>query len=201
MYIYMKAYLGRLAPNTALTPPADPNVTTLWVGGVEEDVTDNDLLSLFYPYGQVVSVRISRGAGTKGCAFVQFATRLEAETAASNLYNSLYVRGKLLNLNWARPRNTDTDGGVDAAAPITLYSNPNTGYTITSADASFVPPPPGMENAPIGSYSLPGMTAPVALPTANRSSDTDTDTNTSSKSSKVIDASDHLRSQVCCFST
>ena len=132
-----KAYLSKLTPSgVALQPPSDASITTLWVGGVEMDINEQDLISVFYPFGQIVSCRISRGGSQggngKGCAFVQFSTRFEAENAASQLHNALYVRGKSLALNWAKPREKDDtvlNGGV-AVQPTIVYNNPNTGFTI-----------------------------------------------------------------------
>jgi RNA recognition motif-containing protein len=42
------------------------------VGGIDSDVTDEDLRQPFSQFGEVVSVKIPVG---KGCAFVQFANR------------------------------------------------------------------------------------------------------------------------------
>ena len=100
------------------------------MGGVETDINEQDLISVFYPFGQIVNCRISRGgAQAKGCAFVQFSTRFEAETAAAQLHNALYVRGKSLALNWAKPR--DKDNSIsNTGPPEVLYTNPNTGFTV-----------------------------------------------------------------------
>ncbi|KAF9684285.1 hypothetical protein SADUNF_Sadunf04G0102100 [Salix dunnii] len=50
----------------------DSNNTTIFVGGIDSDVTDEDLRQPFSQFGEVVSVKIPVG---KGCAFVQFANR------------------------------------------------------------------------------------------------------------------------------
>ena len=130
-----KAYLSKLAPSgTTLQPPADTSITTLWVGGIEMDINEQDLISVFYPFGQIISCRISRGGLQEGqgkaFAFVQYSTRFEAETAASQLYNALYVRGKPLILNWAKPREKDGPATNGAVQPEIVYNNPNTGFTI-----------------------------------------------------------------------
>ena len=44
----------------------------IFVGGIDSDVTDEDLRQPFSQFGEVVSVKIPVG---KGCAFVQFANR------------------------------------------------------------------------------------------------------------------------------
>ena len=44
----------------------------IFVGGLDPDVTDEDLRQPFTEFGEVVSVKIPVG---KGCGFVQFANR------------------------------------------------------------------------------------------------------------------------------
>ncbi|GJS21629.1 polyadenylate-binding protein RBP45, partial [Tanacetum coccineum] len=50
----------------------DPNNTTVFVGGLDPNVTDNHLKQVFSQYGQLVHVKIPVG---KRCGFVQFAER------------------------------------------------------------------------------------------------------------------------------
>ncbi|KAJ1436805.1 RNA-binding domain superfamily, partial [Sesbania bispinosa] len=49
---------------------ADSTNTTIFVGGLDPNVTDEDLRQPFSQYGEIVSVKIPVG---KGCGFVQFA--------------------------------------------------------------------------------------------------------------------------------
>jgi len=44
----------------------------IFVGGLDADVTEEDLMQPFSDFGEVVSVKIPVG---KGCGFVQFANR------------------------------------------------------------------------------------------------------------------------------
>ena len=44
----------------------------IFVGGIDSDVTDEDLRQPFSQFGEVISVKMPTG---KGCAFVQFANR------------------------------------------------------------------------------------------------------------------------------
>lgn len=44
----------------------------IFVGGLDADVTEEDLMQPFSQFGEVVSVKIPVG---KGCGFVQFANR------------------------------------------------------------------------------------------------------------------------------
>ncbi|GFP94535.1 polyadenylate-binding protein rbp47 [Phtheirospermum japonicum] len=55
---------------------------TIFVGGLDPNVTDEDLRQPFSQYGEIVSVKIPVG---KGCGFVQFANRNDAEEALQQL--------------------------------------------------------------------------------------------------------------------
>ncbi|CAI8611215.1 unnamed protein product [Vicia faba] len=50
----------------------DSNNTTIFVGGLDSEISDEDLRQPFLQYGDVVSVKIPIG---KGCGFVQLADR------------------------------------------------------------------------------------------------------------------------------
>ncbi|KAI7744261.1 hypothetical protein M8C21_012269 [Ambrosia artemisiifolia] len=60
----------------------DSNNTTIFVGGLDPTVSDEDLRQSFAEYGEIVSVKIPIG---KGCGFVQFANRNNAEEALQKL--------------------------------------------------------------------------------------------------------------------
>uniref|UniRef100_A0A6N2KGD2 RRM domain-containing protein n=1 Tax=Salix viminalis TaxID=40686 RepID=A0A6N2KGD2_SALVM len=76
----------------------DSNNTTIFVGGIDSDVTDEDLRQPFSQYGEVVSVKIPVG---KGCAFVQFANRKNAEDALQSL-NGTTIGKQTVRLSWGR---------------------------------------------------------------------------------------------------
>ncbi|CAM8885560.1 unnamed protein product [Rhodiola kirilowii] len=60
----------------------DSTNTTVFVGGLDPSVTDDDLKTPFAECGEVVSIKIPVG---KGCGFVQFAERKNAEDALQKL--------------------------------------------------------------------------------------------------------------------
>lgn len=91
-----------------------------------------------YAYGWIVSIHISRAGN---CAFVEFANREMAEHAAKHLYNALSIRGKSIAVNWSKGRATAATTGSSADIK-------------DSADAIVMPPPPGMEHAPVSAYSI-----------------------------------------------
>ncbi|CAN4092756.1 unnamed protein product [Withania somnifera] len=59
-------------PAQGSQPDADSTNTTIFVGGLDPNVSDEDLRQPFAQYGEIVSVKIPVG---KGCGFVQFANR------------------------------------------------------------------------------------------------------------------------------
>ncbi|CAL5394261.1 unnamed protein product [Camellia sinensis] len=77
---------------------ADPNNTTIFVGGVNESVSDDQLKQVFSPYGQLVHVTI---LAVKRCGFVQFADRHCADEALRVL-NGTQLGGQKILLSWGR---------------------------------------------------------------------------------------------------
>ncbi|XP_027091423.1 polyadenylate-binding protein RBP47 [Coffea arabica] len=74
-----------------------PN-TTIFVGGLDPNVSDEDLRQPFLQYGEIVSVKIPVG---KGCGFVQFANRNDAEEALQKL-NGTTIGKQTVRLSWGR---------------------------------------------------------------------------------------------------
>ncbi|XP_010523211.1 PREDICTED: polyadenylate-binding protein RBP47B-like [Tarenaya hassleriana] len=81
-------------------PPSDGESinSTIFVGGLDADVTDEDLRQPFSQFGDVVSVKIPIG---KGCGFVQFADRKSAEEAIQTL-NGTVIGKNTVRLSWGR---------------------------------------------------------------------------------------------------
>ncbi|KAJ8763446.1 hypothetical protein K2173_002329 [Erythroxylum novogranatense] len=85
----------------------DTNNTTIFVGGIDSDVSDEDLRSPFSQFGDVVAVKIPVG---KGCGFVQFADRKSAEDALQSL-NRTVIGRQTVRLSWGRsPANKQWKG-------------------------------------------------------------------------------------------
>ncbi|KAG6398695.1 hypothetical protein SASPL_140162 [Salvia splendens] len=72
--------------------------TTIFVGGLDPNVTDEDLRQPFSQYGEIVSVKIPVG---KGCGFVQFASRTDAEEALQKLSGTT-IGKQTVRLSWGR---------------------------------------------------------------------------------------------------
>ncbi|CAI8618392.1 unnamed protein product [Vicia faba] len=90
----------------------DSNNTTIFVGGLDSEISDEDLRQPFLQYGDVVSVKIPIG---KGCGFVQLADRKNAEDAIQGL-NGTVIGKQTVRLSWGRSpgnkhwRNNDSNG-------------------------------------------------------------------------------------------
>ncbi|CAN1323743.1 Polyadenylate-binding protein RBP47C [Linum perenne] len=70
----------------------------IFVGGLDPNVTDEDLKQAFSQHGEIVSVKIPVG---KGCGFVQFANRSNAEEALQKL-NGTVIGKQTVRLSWGR---------------------------------------------------------------------------------------------------
>lgn len=104
------AMLARAEAMKNLTPPEDPTIMTLYVGGIGPGISEGDLRDVFYPYGELKSIRKIEN---RKCAFVTYTTRDAAERAASKLANQLVVKGETLRLMWGKPQaSKDGDAGA-----------------------------------------------------------------------------------------
>uniref|UniRef100_A0A7N0T496 RRM domain-containing protein n=1 Tax=Kalanchoe fedtschenkoi TaxID=63787 RepID=A0A7N0T496_KALFE len=71
---------------------------TIFVGGVDAETTEEELRQPFSQFGEIISLKIPVG---KGCAFVQFAERNNAEDAIQGL-NGTVIGKQTLRLAWGR---------------------------------------------------------------------------------------------------
>nr|XP_043609578.1 polyadenylate-binding protein RBP45 [Erigeron canadensis] len=76
----------------------DPTNTTVFVGGLDPNVSDDHLKQIFSQYGQLVHVKIPVG---KRCGFVQFVDRSCAEEALRMLQGT-QIGGQTVRLSWGR---------------------------------------------------------------------------------------------------
>lgn len=80
-------------------PPENKNITTLFIGGVDESLTENDIIEFFKKYGKIKGLRIRPKSN---CAFICFEERSAAELAIDHLFSKLYIKEKQLKLLWAK---------------------------------------------------------------------------------------------------
>lgn len=80
--------------------PADPNNTTVFVGGIDTSITHDVLKAFFSRFGELTNVKIPYG---KGCAFVEFKDHVTASGVLSSLNNSAVIGNSQVRLSWGRP--------------------------------------------------------------------------------------------------
>lgn len=76
----------------------ESNNATIFVGALDSDVSDEDLREPFSQFGEIVSVKIPAG---KGCGFVQFSNRKNAEDALQKLQGTV-IGKQTVRLSWGR---------------------------------------------------------------------------------------------------
>ncbi|MEN6582271.1 MAG: RNA-binding protein [Armatimonadota bacterium] len=79
---------------------------SLYVGNMSYSTTENDLRTLFEPYGPIAEVRV---IGDKGFAFVEIPE--ENMQAAIDATNGKEFAGRTLTVNEARPKTERSGGG------------------------------------------------------------------------------------------
>uniref|UniRef100_A0A8C9SD92 Pre-mRNA-splicing factor RBM22 n=1 Tax=Scleropages formosus TaxID=113540 RepID=A0A8C9SD92_SCLFO len=102
--------LKRASTMPRLDPPEDKSITTLYVGGLGDCITELELRNHFYQFGEIRTMTVVQ---RQQCAFVQFATRQAAELAAEKSFNKLIINGRRLTVKWGRSQaawGRDKDG-------------------------------------------------------------------------------------------
>jgi pre-mRNA-splicing factor RBM22/SLT11 len=87
-----------------ILPPSDPNITSLFVTGVEDDLPEHAVRTFFAPFGTIRSLICSHRAH---CAFINYATREGAEKAAAACQGKAIVQGCPLRVQWGKPKPLD----------------------------------------------------------------------------------------------
>lgn len=78
----------------------------IFVGNLGRDVTEDDLRTAFAAYGRVARATVLRdkfSGEPRGFGFVEMEARAEAQAAIGAL-NGSQLKGRLLNVNEARPK-------------------------------------------------------------------------------------------------
>ena len=105
-------------------PAPEPENSTVFVGGLDPTLTEPDLRTHFEAFGELVYVKIPAG---KGCGFVQFTQRANAEASIQAL-NGTMMGASRVRLSWVR-----SGGGAGRhAGPVGMgqgpYGMPYGGY-------------------------------------------------------------------------
>jgi len=111
-----RAVAGARAPQPSdWLPPNDPNITSLFVTGVEDDLPEHAIRTFFTPFGQIRSIVCSHRSH---CAFINYATREGAEAAAAECQGKAVIQGCPLRVRWGKPKpldNTDREQRMEWA--------------------------------------------------------------------------------------
>lgn len=79
-------------------PYLDPTNTTVFVGGLLLEVSEQTLYTLFKPFGAIQQIKIPPG---KNCGFLKYSTREEAEEAILAM-EGFIIGGNRVRLGWGR---------------------------------------------------------------------------------------------------
>jgi len=75
------------------------NITTLFVGGIDETIDENDLKRVMINYGKIKAIKLVH---RQGCAFVCYHARDSSEKAIEVLFDRFFVNNKRLKILWAK---------------------------------------------------------------------------------------------------
>ncbi|PKA63206.1 Polyadenylate-binding protein RBP47 [Apostasia shenzhenica] len=139
-------------------PDANSANTTVFVGGLDASVSEDELKQVFSKFGEIASVKIPVG---KQCGFVQFVQKNDAEMAMQAL-NGTVIGEQMVRLSWGRnPANKQLrlgpmyrwSGGYYGGQIYGGYSG--YGYTVPYQH-------PGMYAAAYSPYSMYGFEQQVS---------------------------------------
>ncbi len=91
----------------------------IYVGNLSYEVTEEDLKEAFEVFGEVDTVKVIKDNYTgrsKGFGFVEMTAKAEAQSAIEGL-NGKDLKGRILNVNEARPRPEGRRGGARSGGP------------------------------------------------------------------------------------
>uniref|UniRef100_A0A8C8F1W9 Pre-mRNA-splicing factor RBM22 n=1 Tax=Oncorhynchus tshawytscha TaxID=74940 RepID=A0A8C8F1W9_ONCTS len=148
--------LKRASTMPRLDTPEDKSITTLYVGGLGDSITDSELRNHFYQFGEIRTTTIVQ---RQQCAFIQFATRQAAELAAEKSFNKLIIKGRRLNVKWGRSQGARGKEGREreGVTEMGMKLEPVPGLP------GALPPPPVDEDAPTNYFNLGPNSAPPVM--------------------------------------
>lgn len=97
---------AQAAPNPQdWLPPQDPNIASLFVTGVEDDLPEHEIRKHFAQYGALRSVVCSHRAH---CAYINYTKRADAEKAAEECRGKVVIKGCPMRVTWGKPKQLDS---------------------------------------------------------------------------------------------
>ncbi|KAL5479201.1 hypothetical protein EMCRGX_G022693 [Ephydatia muelleri] len=138
-----------------LVAPEDKSITSLYVGGVDEGISEKDLSDYFYQFGELRSVHL---VTRQKCAFITFTTREAAEKAAETSFNKLIIKGRRLRILWGKAQSMlpapGKKGGMDLSPVPGLPDVLPPFDPFNLHQQTELPPPPSI-NPPRRAYQQP----------------------------------------------
>ncbi|KAK8716604.1 hypothetical protein V6N13_043910 [Hibiscus sabdariffa] len=140
--------LNKAGEMPSLEAPEDESIKTLYVGGLDKRITEQDLRDNFYAHGEIEAIKMVLD---KACAFVTYTTREGAEKAAEELSSKLVIKGLRLKLMWGKPQaprpDSETLDGARQQAAV-AHSGMLPRAVISQQQNQFQPSGPGMQDQP-----------------------------------------------------
>ncbi|XP_057856484.1 polyadenylate-binding protein RBP47B' [Cryptomeria japonica] len=142
-------------PAPVLPTDDDLNNTTIFVGGLDPNISEEDLKQLFGQFGELVYVKIPVG---KGCGFVQFGNRVSAEEALQRVHGTV-IGQQTVRLSWGRSPATKqepTAGWGQAQADPNQWNGAYYGYGQGYEAYGYAQPPQDPSMYGYGAYPTTG---------------------------------------------
>ncbi|CAI9101567.1 OLC1v1038928C1 [Oldenlandia corymbosa var. corymbosa] len=137
--------LSKAGEMPSLEPPEDESIRTLYVGGIDKRITEQDLRDHFYAHGEIESIKMVLA---KACAFVTYTTREGAEKAAEELANKLVIKGLRLKLFWGKPQALKPESEVSDEARQQVAHSGLLPRSVISQQQNLPLQPPGTQDQP-----------------------------------------------------
>ncbi|CAK9165414.1 unnamed protein product [Ilex paraguariensis] len=137
--------LNKAGEMPSLEPPEDESIRTLYVGGLDARITEQDLRDHFYAHGEIESIKMVL---QRACAFVSYTTREGAEKAAEELVNKLVIKGLRLKLLWGRPQAPKPEFEDEARQQAAVAHSGMLPRAVISQQQNHLLQPPGTQDPP-----------------------------------------------------
>ncbi|KAJ3042707.1 RNA binding motif protein 22 [Rhizophlyctis rosea] len=133
--------MNRTDKASKLGIPEDKSITSLFITGVEADITEQDLRNFFYAFGELKSVVVVHKSR---CAFINYVTRSAAELAVERAYNNCNIKDHVLRVQWGKPRPQGPKDDVQTEAGLSSGASGSQQISLDQLlEMPMLPPPPG----------------------------------------------------------
>ncbi|KAJ9132357.1 Pre-mRNA-splicing factor slt-11 [Pleurostoma richardsiae] len=142
-------------------PPADKNIMSLFVTGVEDDLPEYKIRDFFKVHGKIKSLVCSH---MSHCAFINYETREAAEKAATSCQGRAVIAGCPLRVKWSMPKAVGTLDREERAEMLrdgrSAFADPRKTRTVPKASSGAYSEGPAEGAQPKNLEDLPAVAAP-----------------------------------------